>query len=609
MAELVEVEGRNLGSGGTRLVQIGQGNSGQILALLRQFGVLVGIAAAVALGAWVVLWSQTPNYSLLYGNLSDRDLTQVMDALQGSGLEYQVDHASGAILVPSSRVHDARMKLAAAGLPKSASMGFEVLSEQSGFGTSQFMETVRYQHALEAELARTISQVSNVRTARVHLAMPKQTAFLRDRKPPSASVLVDLYPGRQLEKGQVAAISHLVAAAVPNLPISGVTVVDQQGSLLSEDGSDGALGVTTRQLDYTRSIEDRHREAITQLLEQIAGPNSVHVQVAAEMDYTVSEQTSETYNPDLNTLRSEQVLEEKRLGAAAAGIPGALSNQPPTQSSTPETTAAAGGTATDPAAASSSESKTPESTRTQQTRNYEVDRTISHITTPVGQLRRLSVAVLVNNRVTRDAQGVATPQPWTDEEIARFTSLAREAIGFSEARGDTISVTTADLVGPAAMEPLPEPPMWEQPWVWDLGRQLAGGVFALLVLFGVVRPAIKSLLPSKDALPAPAAAGGTLAQLGGQEGALTILRLPDGRSITVDLSNVGDQVITPVRGGDADVVVQSRSGESADSAQAEQQALPAPKSELEQDLERVQKLVADDPKLAALIIRGWVEAE
>lgn len=605
MAELVETEaGANTG----RLVQSAVVVN-QLPNLLKQLGVLGAIAAAVALGAWVVLWSQTPNYSLLYGSLSDRDLTELMEALQAGDIDYRVDHASGAILVPSASVHDARLKLAAAGLPKSASMGFEVMSEQSGFGTSQFMETMRYQAALEAELARTVARVSNVRSARVHLALPKQSAFLRDRKPPSASVFIDLYPGRSLEKGQVQAISHLVAASVPNLPQSAVTVVDQKGSLLSDPNDDSPLALTERQLDYTRNIEERHRRAITDLLEQIAGPGAVHVQVSAEMDFTRSEETSETFNPDPGSVRSEQVLEEKRVGANATGIPGALSNQPPTPAAAPE--AAAGATLSDAEANSTETAKTPESSRSQQTRNFEVDRTIAHVQTPVGRVRRLSVAVLVNKRIKKDDQGAVTSEDWTEDEVKRFTALAREAIGFSEARGDTISVNTADLIGPPVLEPLPEPPLWEQPWFWDLLRQLAGASFALMVLFGVVRPAVKSLTGTKlDAATALATAG-LAADVAGQQGGMTILRLPDGRSITVDLRNFNnDTVLLPSPTSiNLDNAADTNREAAAAGGPATEELTPEERTELELDLERVRKIVFEDPKLSALVIRSWLEAE
>ena len=260
--------------------------------LLRQAGILVGIAAAVAIGVAVVLWSQTPNYSLLYSSLSDRDLTQVMDALHNANIDYKVQNSSGAILVPSSKVYDARMKLAAAGLPKSASMGFDVLEKDQGFGSSQLAETVRFQHALEQELAKSISGLSNVRSARVHLAIPKPSVFARDRKDPSASVLVDLYPGRMLDDGKVAAITHLVAASVPNLGENAVTVVDQQGHLLTTSDSPENMQVTLARFDYTRKLENNYSKRIEDILTPLVGLDGVKAQVSAEVDFTDTEQTA-----------------------------------------------------------------------------------------------------------------------------------------------------------------------------------------------------------------------------------------------------------------------------------------------------------------------------
>ncbi len=637
MTELIQVTRQ--GSGPLRLLN-DAADSGKLAAMLRQFGILAGIAAAVALGTWVVLWSQSPTYSLLYGNLSDRDITQVMDALQGNGTDYRVDQVSGAILVRSTQVHDIRLKLAAAGLPESNSKGFEVLQEQSGFGTSQFIETMRYQHALESELARTVGQMNGVRGARVHLALPKQSAFLRERKAPSASVLLDLHAGRTLEKGQVAAILHLVASAVPNLPLSGVTVVDQRGKLLSEDDSTG-LGHSERQLEYVRTLEQRHVRAITALLERIAGADAVHVEVAADLDFTRSEQTSETFNPDLRTVRSEQTTEERRIGSGAVGIPGALSNQPPGTGTVPESTAA---NAADPAASqappapdgtipppavpdpgaatttgapavaaatATAAERSPESSKTQQMRNYEVDRTIAHSSSSTGQLRRLSVAVLIRNRVVTDAEGIAAAKPWTGEELQNFEALARRAVGFDESRGDSISITTADLVAPATLEPLPAQPLWEQAWIWDASRQLAGASFALLVLFGVLRPAIKSLTVNPESA-ADAASTSTVAAMEKDEAGMTVLRLPDGRSLTVDLTGLDQgktvQVVS-VPGSDSRALVVANAAGGTTNGSADGAAGEGlPPDELELALQKVRDMVINDARLAALILRRWVEA-
>ncbi|MFO1435247.1 MAG: flagellar basal-body MS-ring/collar protein FliF [Gammaproteobacteria bacterium] len=415
------------------------------LSWLRQVGVMIGIAAAVALGVAVVFYSRTPTYGMLYPNLSDRDLTQVMDALQAANIRYKVDSASGALMVPADQVYDARLKLAAAGLPKSNSAGFEMLEKDSPFGSSQAAELVRFQHALEEELARSIAKLSNVRSARVHLAIPKPSVFARDKKDPSASVLIDLYPGRSLEEGQVEAIAHMVAASVPNLQMSAVTVVDQQGRLLTSGDGPEQMQEAAHRFDYTRKLEDNYAKRIEDILLPLVGEGGVKAQVSADLDFTDTEQTSENYNPDAQTVRSEQTVEENRTGSVDGGVPGALSNQPPAAGTAPEQANAAAANATPGAAAATSASSSPQSNRKQSTRNFEVDRTISHSRTSIGSVRRLSVAVLVNNKASVDKKGKVKMTPLTKEELDRMTALVKEAVGFDATRGDTVNVTNADF--------------------------------------------------------------------------------------------------------------------------------------------------------------------
>ncbi|MEZ5444407.1 MAG: flagellar basal-body MS-ring/collar protein FliF [Gammaproteobacteria bacterium] len=540
------------------------------LSWLRQVGVMVGIAAAVALGVAVVLWSRTPSYGMLYSSLSDRDLTQVMDALQAADIRYKVDNASGAIMVPADQVHDARLKLAAAGLPKSASMGFEVLDNESNpFGNSQTAELARFQRALEEELARSIGKLSNVRSARVHLAIPKPSVFARDKKDPSASVLLDLYPGRALEEGQVDAIAHMVSASVPNLKMSAVTVVDQQGRLLT--GSDGPEQIreAAHRFQYTRKLEDTFARRVEDILTPLVGNDGVKASVAAEVDFTATEQTSESFNPDSQSVRSEQTLEENRAGSIEGGVPGALSNQPPGAGAAPETTAAdPNATAATGATAAAAASTGPQSNRRQATRNFEVDRTISHSRLSAGSVRRLSVAVLVDNKTNVGKNGKITKTPFTKEEIDRMTALVKEAVGFDATRGDTVNVTNADFTMPPKVEPLPEPPAWKQAWVIDLGKQVLGGMFALIVAFGVIRPAIRSLMRREVVVPT---SGEPMMNADGS------LSLPGGAGASLP--------------GGAGAVAQ----------------LAPPRDQSE--LDRVKMLASQDPKLAAQVVKGWVNAD
>ena len=477
---------------GTQTAPVAQGGANALqgltrLPIFKQLGLMIGLAASVAAGVGIVIWSQTPAYSLLYGNLSGSDATEVMEALQRADIPVRMDERSGALLVPSGKVHDARLKLAAEGLPHSTEMGFEVLEKEQGFGTSQFVERARYQRALEVELARSISEVNSVQNARVHLAVPKQSVFVRRGKKPSASVLVHLYPGRALEEGQVAAIAHLVAASVPNLEPTDVKVVDQKGRLLTApDQSDEAL-LTRKQFDYTRRLEHSYIKRIEDLLAPIVGLDGVTAQVVADVDFTRTEQTQETFEPDPRALRSEQITEERGTSATVGGIPGALSNQPPTPGQSPEDIQQQQVEGPEGAQGAS------QSSRRRATRNFELDRTISHTLNPMASVRRLSVAVVVDDHRTPGKDGSVTRKSLTPEELDRITGLVKEAVGYDAERGDSVSVINVPFTSPLPAQPLPAPPLWEQSWLWDLLKQLLGIGIVLVLVFTVLRPAMRRL--------------------------------------------------------------------------------------------------------------------
>lgn len=460
------------------------------LSVTRQVGLLVGFAASIAIGVGVALYLKTPDMRGLYSGLSERDIVQVTDALQKNGIRFDV--SGGAVMVPSDQVHDARLKLAAQGLPNSSATGFELMDKEQSFGTSQFMETARYQRALEGELARTISSVRNVESARVHLALPKQSVFLREQKNPSASVLVNLFPGRTLDEGQAAAITHLVSASVPNLLPEHVTVIDQKGRLLTSPDDAGTGAISSTQFEYRKKLEDYYTKRIEALLDPIVGVGGVRAQVTTELDYTVTEQTQESFNPDLPALRSEQSAEEEVSGkGAAGGVPGALTNQPP-----------AGGTTGAPAAPAGGDNGSSKSNK-RITRNYELDRTVSHTRAPGGKVQRLSVAVVVDDKQITNEQGEVTREPYSEEELSRFTSLIKEAVGFNVQRGDTVSVINSAFSTPPKSEPLPELPLVEQPWIWQAGRIAAGALVALFLLMGIVRPIMRTLAEKASVLPPP----------------------------------------------------------------------------------------------------------
>lgn len=470
------------------------------LPIVRQLGLLVGLAASIALGVYVVMWSQEPGYSVLYSELSDRDANEVTQTLQQSGIKYRINESTGAILVEASQVRKARMQLAGSGISNDANLGFELLEKEEGFGTSQFMQTARYQRALEGELARTINSMAVVRRARVHLALPRQSTFVRKQRKASASVFVDLMAGRDLEKQQVAAILNLVASSVPNLETEQVTVVDQRGRLLSNGDRTHEMMLSTTQFEHTRKVEQEYVRRIENILGPVLGLENMRAQVVAELDFTVTEQTAEMFNPDQPAVRSEQRFEEQARGATQpVGVPGALSNQPPANAQAPEQVRQTAATEEGATA------EIPKRTRSRSTTNYELDRTISHTRRAPGSVRRLSVAVVVDNKLgapkaaasgEEDAgseAGGLVETPRSDEEIARITGLVKQAVGFNALRGDSVNVVNAPFEKIAELEPLPEPPLWEQPWVMTLGKQILGGLVVLLLLLGVLRPVMRNL--------------------------------------------------------------------------------------------------------------------
>jgi flagellar M-ring protein FliF len=465
---------------------------------LKQVGLLAGVAAAIAAAIWLVLWSQGQNYSVLYGQLSERESGQVMDALTAAGIEFKLS-PSGAVSVPESKVQEARIRLASQGLPQSDSMGIEMIQKDSALGNSTLMESARYQSVLETELARTIIKVQGVQSARVHLALPKPSVFLRDAHKATASVMLQLYPGRRLDPGQVAAIVHLVASSVPELSANDVTVVDQAGSLLNSPDENAEAAASTRHFEQTRKLEESYQQRIIELLEPMLGPGRVRATVTADMDYTVTEETHENYDPQKTAVRSEQTSNEMRKnGDGSEGIPGALSNQPPGTSGAPVIPGAAtpGNPLTPPSAAAGAASAAnsgPSSSSQRSTRNFEVDRTLSYVKQPVGILKRLNVGVVLDDWQKIDADGKVTTAPMSDTDIKRFSQLIKESIGLKDDRGDQINVLNQAFKGNVVLPPVDGLPLWQQPWLTQLAKQIVGAGLVLLVAFLVLRPLMKSL--------------------------------------------------------------------------------------------------------------------
>ena len=537
--------------------------------MIRQLGVMVALAVSVALGVAVVLWSQTPNYGLLYSNVGERELSAVVSGLQQSGVDYKIDAASGTVMVPASMVDELRIKLAGLGLPRGGGgSGFELLEKDMGFGTSQSIEKVRIQRALQGEIARSIVTIQSVRSARVLLAIPKQSVFLRDRKKPSASVVVDLYQGRLLKKSEVAAILHLVSSAVPQLDPTQVTVVDQKGTMLSSKSSDDTMSMTSNQFEFKQGVEEHLIGRVESILQPIVGVGAIRASVSADVDFTVTEQTQEQYNPDLPALRSEQITEEQNSLPSAQGIPGALSNQPPQAGEAPEVVeglAAVEGIEPAPAASASNSNK-------RSIKNYELNKKISHTQLSTGRLKRVSVAAVIDNKRIVGEDGQATSEPYTAEELTEFSNLVKEAIGYNELRGDSVTVSNLAFMQPATPEALPEIPMMEQPWFWDVVKQAVGGVFALLLVFLVLKPTIKSLLAKPEVTMVPAGSQGMMV---GADG----VPMPMGQEGNGNLGLESDE---------------------------ELMRLEAPKS-YEQRLEMAQKIAGEDPKRVAQVMKTWIQ--
>ncbi len=482
------------------------------LPAVRQLALLIGLAFAVAAGAAMFSWSQQPNYAPVYPGLAEKDSNEVADALRSAGIAFRVDPQSGSVTVRGDKVYEARMRLAAQGLPKGSAMGFEMIQQDQGLGTSQFIESARYQLALETELARTVSSLQPVKSARVHLALPKASPFVRSGEGASASVLVELNPGRQLDQGQVSSIVHIVASSVPDLNASAVTVIDQYGHLLTQADPDSEAAQSAAQFDQTHRLEADYVRRVEQLLTPMLGAGRVSAQVAADLDFSFVEEARESYKPDSAAVRSEQTSEDiSRNGSGAAlGIPGATSNQPPAAASKAAAAPAkandknAAGADTAPAAAAETagSSDQPLTQSHSSTRNYELDRTVSHTRQPVGRLRRLSVAVLVDNLPQVDAKTRKTTMvPLAPEQMAKVQALVKEAVGFNADRGDTVSVQNAAFV--TADAPLLEPlPLWQRPELRDIGRQGLGALVVLALIFAVLRPLLRTLVGGQRGTPA-----------------------------------------------------------------------------------------------------------
>jgi flagellar M-ring protein FliF len=515
------------------------------------------------------MWGQKTEYRVLFSNFSDRDGGSIVAALQQMNVPYKYSEGGTAILVPDTMVHDARLKLAAQGLPKGGNVGFELMENQK-LGISQFLEQVNFQRALEGELARSIQTLQAVQAARVHLAMPKASVFVRDQQKPTASVILSLYPGRMLDAQQVSAIVHLVASSVPELSPKSVTIVDQNGNLLSDTTKQLANGLDPTQLKYVQDLQQDIVKRVESIISPIVGNGNVRAEATADVDFSRSEQAAETYKPnqtaDTAAVRSKQSSESLNGSSSTSGIPGALTNQPPTGATAPIINA-------QPGAAASAQ--TNGVSRKDATVNYEVDKTVRYIQQPMGGVKRLTVAVVVNYKRTLDATGKIVMKPLTDAERNQISDLVKEAMGYNKDRGDSLNVVNTQF----STEMEPELPLWKQPGMIDLakevGKYILLGAVLLYLYFGVLRPIIWKIT-GKEEKEAKARAEAEAAEAAAAAAAAAMYD-PDDPDAIVQLSGEAEEI-------------------------DERAAYKA-------NLETAKQWAKNDPKLVASIIKTWVNNE
>ncbi len=514
----------------------------------------LGLSALLAVVIAMVLWGNQGDYKVLYANLSDKDGGAIIAQLSQMNIPYRHADGGAAILVPASMVHDARLKLASAGLPKGSVVGFELM-DGARFGQTQFQERLTFQRGLEGELTRSILALSAVQNARVHLALPNQNGFFREQQKPSASVLLTLHPGRTLDRAQVAGIVHLVSSSVPELAPKSVSVLDQSGALLSGPGDSDNPGLDAQQLQYVHQIESSYSKRIADLLEPVVGRDNLRATVTADVDFSQSEATSEEFRPNQGSqasiaIRSQQTTEQTgSTGAPASGIPGATSNQPPVAATAPLTGAS------QPLQAAQNSGNS--SSRREALTNYEVDKTVRVTRNATGMVRRLNAAVVINHKSTTDAKGKTTTQPLSSEEMEKLTALVQESIGYNQQRGDSVKVINA----PFKVEVVnnTELPLWKQPELLDMLRTAAvpGALtlLGLMVFFGMIRPAVRAALAPPE--------------------------------VGANLNVVEDDEVKP--------------------AEEELPKLPGPQTN--ENLERARALAKENPAAVAGIVRGWVSGE
>mgnify|MGYP006421062923 CR=1 FL=1 len=538
------------------------------LSVVRQIGLMVGLAASVALGVALVLWAQDPSYKPLLGDMSRFEPDQVMNILDNAGIDYRMEPRSGALLVASQDLYQARLRLAREGVTEDEGMGFEIIMQDQGLGTSQFMEKARFHRSLEGELSRTISAMGAVRNSRVHLAIPEDSVFVSDNRNPSASVMVDIGSGNSLNEGQVQSVVNLVAGSVPQMKRGDVTVVDQRGNHLSSNGGNEEAKSMARHFDIQRRVEQHLQQRVSGILAPIMGRERFNAEVSVDMDFSAVERAEEIFNPNQKALRSEETVEEVDGEGAAGGIPGALSNQPPGQAEAPEQ-------AGDDAEQGNGEGGGggSRSSRKSATRNYELNRLLSFTREEPGSVNRVSVAVAVDDLRRADPQtGTTNYVEWPEQELQRMTQLIRDAVGFSAARGDSVTVVNTPFT--KSEEPKFEPPpFYQQPWFQDSIRPVLAGIVILALAIFLVRPTLKSLASTGQSERDLGGEGDDLGELGG-----------------LDEVEGGDSIRSAMSGG-------------------EDMLLPDGGEGYDRELNAVKGMIAEEPARVAQVMRQWVNAD
>ncbi len=534
-------------------------------SLGKNFVIGVGVAIVLAIMAGFFLWSQQPEYRVLFANVNDKDGGAITAALDQMAIPYKFSDGGGAIMVDAERVHDARLKLAAQGLPKGGNVGFELMENQK-LGVSQFHEQVNYQRSLEGELARSIQSLAAVGSARVHLALPKPSVFVREQQKPTASVLLNLQTGRTLDQAQVSAIVHLVASSVPELPVANVTVVDQNGTLLSDTSKQaGAKQLDPNQLKYVLQIQQGIIRQVESLITPLVGPGNVRAEASADIDFAQVDTAAESYKPNSppapSAIRSQVTSEAASPTTPASGVPGALSNQPPGAATAP----IAGGQPAPGAAGGAG------ANRKDATTNYEVDKTIRYEQKPMGGIKRLTVGVLVNYRRIVDAKtGKVTVKALTAAEVAQINDLVKEAMGYSKERGDTLNVTNAPFDGVDKPAPVEEVTPWyldraNLPLLWQILKGLGVALVLWLMYTKLLRPLMRPVLRR--------------------------------------IEQIGDVPPLPPR------AVVDDTDEDAEAAAAEVAAVEGgPNQGYRDNLAMAKNLAKDDPRVVANVVKAWVGA-